>query len=156
MLRKTNKLFAVLFNVIILLCLSCEKDEQGLWVTYYNTIGKVYVIERDSNMPLKGTEIFVTANTCVDCTGILRRPSTGESFTVDDNGYCQIRFPKRVGGYKVNEYIIYPYHPSLPGTWDWETSSTKISDKGYICMHPSDIKNKKTITLDTIKYYISR
>ena len=152
-------LTALTVSAIILTSLSCEKDDQGQRVTYYKTVGEGYIYERDNNKPIKGMKITVTSNTGI--SEWVSSPWTKETFTTDENGYYQIRFAKRVSGDKVKRYTIRVGHggqlPTPPPPyhyWYWETSSYNLpftTPNGY--MYPTDIKDKKIITFDAIKYY---
>jgi len=161
-IRKTGRFtIGVVGLVVVGLCLSavsCEKDENGNRVTYYKTEGEGYIFYRDSNKPIEGIKIIVTSSTGA---GWFSMPYTKETFITDKNGYYKIRFAKRVGGYKVERYMVrldhfsvlsYPPPPAL--FWEWETSSDKeplIPPSGY--QYPEEIKDKKKNTFDTIKFY---
>jgi hypothetical protein len=45
----------LLLIVCILLCFSCKKDENGNWITYYKTIGEGYIVEKETNKPIRGS-----------------------------------------------------------------------------------------------------
>ena len=178
---KNKKFFFAIPNIVKrsmagMLCLlviglfissSCEKDDQGNRVTYYKTVGEGYIVERDNNKPIKGIKITVISRTCSftgnDTWGLdwCSRPYTQETFTTDENGYYQLRFAKRVGIYKVENYRFelnhYPAlsYPPLPALfWYWETSQGNTLFPGsFVYMYPSEIKDKKVIMFDTIKYY---
>jgi len=154
------KKFTIIFIATILLCFSCEKDDDGNRVTYYKTIGEGYIFERDNNKPLQGVKI--TIRSCTNASpGFLTSgswPAIEETFITDENGYFQLRFPKRINHYKVEIYRVHllPYSalPPPPPYWSYETSSdngpfTAINGVSY----PDDIKDKKIIIYDTIKYY---
>ena len=163
-----KKIKIILFStVVILFSIACQKDNNGNRITYYKTIGEGYIVERDNNKPIKGVKIIVSY--CTNVTSCYEGISfTGEAldrveeiFTTDENGYYKFRFAKRVNAYKVERYRFHfdcssALPPSLSPhiAWYSETSSGRepFSDtNGFVYL--SDIKDKKNITFDTIKYY---
>ena len=161
-----NMKLILLAIVAVLLTATCEKDENGQRITYYKTIGEGYIYERDGDKPLKGVKITVISRTS-SFTGSdpwelsVSRPYTQETFTTDKNGHYQLRFAKRVGGHKVENYrfeldhfsaLSYPPPPAL--FWYWETSQGNTPfPKSFVYIYSSDIKNENIITFNTVKYY---
>ena len=148
---------------VLLTTASCEKDENGNRITYYKTIGEGYIYERDNNKPLKGVKITVISSTSIITSGgtmLLGNccPHTQETFTTDENGYYKIRFAKRIGNRKVETYRVelnpIPPLPSPPPFWYREANTPLRSSHDY--MYVGDIKGKKIIIFDTVKYYPSR
>jgi len=164
-----NMKLILLAITAVLLTATCKKeiDDQGNKVTYYKTIGEGYIVERDNNKPIEGVKIVVTSFTCIGCGGMLYfgKPglSTEETFITDENGYYQIRFAKKVKGKKVEAYKVELNHfsalppPTPPARW-WSKNITCNNkpclndNKGYISLE--EIRDKKTITFDTVTYYL--
>ena len=102
-MKKVIILTTLMTSAIILLSVSCQKDENGNRVTYYKTIGEGYVWDETNNKPFKDVIITVTSPYGTSSWAI---PRIEETFTTDENGYYQIRFPKRVNNKKVTLYLF--------------------------------------------------
>jgi len=130
----------------ILLCLSCEKLYEKK--TYYKTIGEGYVFDvtdPSDIKPLKGATILVRSFFSGGDDLFGTSPAE-EEFTSDENGYYQVRFIKRTHYDKVQSYIFRVRKvPSQPSHYSYNFLES---------LSIEDIKDKKLITLDTIKIHI--
>jgi len=157
---KNLKLFLVAIVAIFFIA-ACQKDDEGNRVTYYKTIGEGYIYDGKYNRPLKGAT--VTVESICGTEILFYMPKTQNTFTTDENGYYQVRFVKRanVGAFfnswvKTTHYIFeYGHGPMIPpspppppyGYWG-------VKSEGFqSTLSPEDIKDKKKITFDTVKYY---
>ena len=91
-------------SIILLLCTSCEKNQEGDWATYYKTIGEGYIWDGTNDKPLTGAPIIVTTVFEGGWRIFEHVPHTKETFTTDENGFYQIRFMKRGQNKKVEHY----------------------------------------------------
>ena len=136
----------------LFLCISCKKDDNGNRVLHYKTIGEGYIYDGTHNIPIKGATITVLS--CFNGSEWFGEQPCEETFTTDENGYYQLRFIKWGKNSKVDQYLFEPSTgPSIPPPppyWVRKNPSNTFPD---ISLYPEDIKGKKTITFDTIKYY---
>jgi hypothetical protein len=129
----------ILLNILLILfSTACERDDSGTWITHHKTIGNGYLFDATNNTPLTGATITVKAH----CGWML---PAEESYTVDKNGYFQIRFIKKASNQEVDNNYIYlsswgENNPIDPFYW--------ILLEG---LAPADIKDKKVISFDTLK-----
>lgn len=141
----------ILIVTLFLCCTACKKNQEGDWATYYKTVGEGYIYDATNNIPLKGASITVRSS--FD-NFMMYVPKTEETFYTDENGYYQIRFMKRAKDGKVLKYSFEvgsgPMIPPPPPYWFRMNPSGTFPDIG---MYPEDIKDKKNITFDTIKFY---
>jgi hypothetical protein len=105
---KTIKLILTA-SIILLLCVSCEKNQEGNWSTYYKTVGEGYIWDATNNRPLEGASI--TVNSCFSGSDWYV-PVVKETFYTDENGYYRIRFVKRARDGKV---LLYGFDISHAG-----------------------------------------
>ena len=157
-MRKLKTYIPILLILLSIsfLCTTCggEINENGTRITYYKAIGEGYMYDGKKNIPLKGDTIIVVS--CFDGGFIWGRSTERETFTTDENGYYQVRFPKQVRNWKVDQYLfeyrggsMIPQPPPPPPYWG-------VSHTGLpAVLYPEDIKNKKIITLDTARWYCS-
>ena len=159
-IRKTSRFMAGLLCLVVVgvfVTYGCEKDENGNRVTYYKTVGEGYVWDITNNKPIKGATITVEST----YGSFLGAIYTKNTFTTDEKGYYKIRFIKKVydgplyGWCKVTAYWfeitdLGPMIPPPPPYWTRDYPSETFPD---IAIYPSDIKDKKIITFDTVKYY---
>ena len=140
----------IYFAAIILLCVSCQKDDDGNRVSYYKTTGEGYIYDGKKNIPLKGATITVIA--CFEWKGLLFTSSSyDETYTTDENGFYQIRFLKRKNNDKVVQYLFKSGHgPMIPPGPEYEGVSM---EGGIWLLYPDDIKDKKNMEFDTLKYF---
>jgi hypothetical protein len=139
-------------SIILLFFVSCEKDQNGNRVSYYKTTGEGYLFDGTNNKPLKGVKIMVVSlfHEGSDCW--FPPCGTSEIFTTDENGYYQIRFAKRLKNSKIGCYRLNILAaPSLPFLYYYSSTNEPLFHQEYF--YPEDIKDKTTITFDTIKYY---
>ncbi|MDR0367621.1 MAG: hypothetical protein LBH82_00595 [Bacteroidales bacterium] len=141
----------ILFTMtgIILLCASCEKNQEGDRTRYYKTTGEGYIWDVTNNRPVAGATITVTTT-----LNAIVNFKTEETFTTDETGYYQIRFMKRAKDGKVLQYGFEvgsgPMIPPPPPYWSLTNPSNTFP---HISVYPEDIKDKKVITFDTVKFY---
>ena len=138
----------IYFAAIILLCVSCQKDDD----TYYKTIGEGYIYDGENNKPIQGATIIVYHQ--YDDPGWFQTGGRLENLiTTDENGYFQFHFLKRTNGKKVYHYYInYDYFdPELLPEYQWTDPSGTLPTYLY----PKDLNGKKTIDFGTIKLYLS-
>ena len=140
--------------VVGLTAMSCEKDSKGHTITRYKTVGEGYIWDATNNRPLK--DATITVSSCFSHGGWFAETPSKETFTTDANGYYQIRFIKKVKNEKVFQFLFEvgsgPMLPPPPPYWVRCNPGGTFPDAA---IYPKDIEGKKTITLDTIKYYLS-
>ena len=143
------KKIKIILMASILLCLSCEKDEQGKWISYYkNKIGEGYVFykfENDSIVPINnlGIEIISYARIRWIMFGIGKHDHTDVVYTNSEGKYS-FKFAKKISNQKVIEYEINPYGPS-DAPFGFIPSHVKVD------INMLDKFNK--ISIDTIFFY---
>ena len=146
---KTVKL-VLMTSIMLLLFASCEKNQEGDWATYYKTIGEGYIFNGMDNTPIKGATVTVVSLIVKDFPMI--ESTYEETFTTDENGYYQVRFIRRVHNKKVTCYRFrVDAGLTIPSSWEYPTLTNKFPHIEEL--FPEDIKEKKTIMFDTVKYY---
>jgi len=134
----------------LLLGISCQKDDAGNSVTHYKTIGEGYVYNATHNIPIKGATITVKSH-FKSSTELFGPYPSYETFTTDENGYYQIKFIKWGKNSKVSRYFFtISSNLPVPPYWSIGVTSNTFPDKS---LTPEDLKGKKIITLDTVKFY---
>ena len=156
---KTQIPILLLLLSSIFICTNCEESADGYKVIYYKTTGEGYVYDGTLNKPIKGAKISV--ETSFDRSGeLFGPPIVRDTFVTDEKGYYKIRFIKKakvglLGDYRVPMlYAIKmrrdgPVPPSPPPNWGNGEPTFHLYERLY----PEDIKDKKTITFDTVKIY---
>lgn len=145
-----KKTLPITLLLVMVLFLSCDKIYEKK--TYYKTIGEGYVYDGTNNIPLKGAT--VTIYSCFPDYGWFGPETAEETFTTDTNGYYQIRFIKRTHNEKVGKYLFGvgrgPILDPTPPYWVRDVTGAPFPDHA---LYPEDIKDKKVITFDTVKFY---
>ena len=91
----------VLFGALMLLCVSCSKEDDGLTV-YYNLESISQVVYYEDNTPVENAQIIVLAGFPYNkITG--GRSAVYDTFYTDVRGNYYPKFLQRIG----NDYVIY-------------------------------------------------
>lgn len=145
---KTLKLIAIT-SIIMLLCISCEKDENGNRITYYkNKTGEGYVFykfENDSIAPIESVKIGIESYIVEMFSTITRH---FDYVNIDNNGKYSFNFVKNINGKKTNGYCI--LSPSPIGY------DEPIPSSGNVHFDHNSLEESNTIFIDTIFIYIDR
>jgi len=145
---------ALILFVSILLCISCEKDDNGQRISYYkNKIGEGYVFikfKNDSIAPVKNAKIRIEFWAHSGMSGILSsRIKHSDYFNTDNNGKYSFIFLKRINEKKVGGCYIFPPAPV-------ENYNGPIPNSGSIHFNYSSLEKSNKVFIDTIFLYVDR
>ena len=146
-MKNVTKILVVATAAVLFAVASCQKDENGNRITYYNKkTGEGYVFykfENDSIAPITNAKtqiqsyrmgMFSTITVHSDC------------IYTDNNGKYSFKFVKKIKGEKVEEH-----HISLQS---FPNKPDGISSPSITLKSDSDLlRNSNKIVLDTIFFY---
>lgn len=140
------KKIKLILLTVILVCVSCGKDDEGNWVTYYKTIGEGYIYDITNDKPL--SDVIITVRTYFKNPWWFNASNVEEKFTTDVNGYYQLRFLKRFSNDKADRYY---FTVELPDTYWVVRQTSNGKSLLYDELDADYVKNNKLITFDTLK-----
>jgi len=152
-MKTITQILLVIFGFLFI-ATSCERDDNGYWISYYKTIGEGYIYDGTNNKPLKGAKITVKTVFKGSNGGWFSTKTYSETFVTDANGYYKVNFRKRGNNDKAVRYFfvvdVVNCLPKQPPYWN-RSFCNQFPD---ITVYAADLKGKSIIAFDTVKYYV--
>ena len=148
-MKNTTKIISLIpLLSMLLVCTTCEKEEDYNAVTYYDAVGIGYVFIYDSigstMHSAQGAEIRVCTYLEGSDGGLFSTFTAYETYTTNANGKYQIRFIKRTHRRDAREYYITLNHIGSRPYQIWNNGAQFYSKE--VINAPNNI-----VIIDTIK-----